>query len=176
MRNALLLALVVLVGPAGAHRPVGVPETTRIEDPTISWALEGRFETGNEVFVVKFDMPRDFALPFEILVPHRGKYAEFRPAFAVVGEGLFDPTPVELDALPREIPYGMGVYVDLNEVEERDVFFEGVFRRAYWSSGTTAVPLLAGDHEIWIWSPDGDTGPFLVGMGVEEDFGPLEDE
>jgi hypothetical protein len=27
-----------------------------------------------------------------------------------------------------------------------------------------------GPHEVWIWSPAGDTGDWQFGLGVEEDF------
>ncbi len=28
----------------------------------------------------------------------------------------------------------------------------------------------SGDFEVWVWSPDGATGDFVLGFGVEEDF------
>jgi hypothetical protein len=168
VRGAWLLLLAPL---AQAHRPTEGSADTDIADPTISWFVEGELDGPGDVQEVHLEMPRDFALPFELMVPHQARYADWRPAYAIVGPGLPTPSAEELAALPMPIPEGEGAYVDLNDDPERQVYFEDVFRRTYWSSGTIAIPLHQGDNHVWIWSPTGESGPYGLGFGVEEDFG-----
>ena len=167
-----LLALVVLLPIiARAHSPSvlspGAP--TVIEDTSISYALYGVFETGDEVFRVKLSFPEDFALPVEVFVPHRDELKEHRPAFALVGPGLlFEPMAEERAALPLPLPAGAGAYVDLNRVSPRPVFYETFTRRFFWSTGAVALVVPKGDYELWMWSPNKTRGKFGIGFGVEE--------
>lgn len=170
----VLLAL-LLLAPARAHSPTDLSAETVIEDSTTSYAIYGHFETGDEVFKVLLDFPTDFAAPFEVLTPHRRKWADLRPAYAVVGPGLPAPTDDELAFLPEAPPDGWGVYVERNDAAERYVIFESFARGVYWSSRPVAVPLMAGENEIWVWSPDGDTGEVVMAFGVEESFGEEEE-
>lgn len=163
-------ALLLLVLLAAGHQPAQVETEFDVPKPKISYAINGRFETGDEVFVAHLTYDAPFALPFELLTEKRRAYAEFRPRYVVVGPGLPAPDDELRALLPREVPEGAGVFADLNDDAERLVIFEGVMRRFYYSSDTTALVLGAGDHEVWIWSPDGDAGDFVLGMGVEEDF------
>ncbi len=168
MRIPLLLAL--LLAPAQAHRPGLLDYTLEVEDPTISWTLNGSFEDGDEVFTILLDYEAPFAAPFEIFVPARRSLADHRPAYAIVGPGLPEPDDDLRALLPEEVPEGEGVFVDWNDDPERFVYFEGVMRRTLWSSGTTAVALQAGLNQVWIWSPDGSAGDFQFAFGVEENF------
>ena len=169
MIRSLALLLLTLT-PANAHRPAGDINNVEIADPTISWVVPGAFETGDELFVVTLDMPRDFALPFELLVPKRPGLKDHRPMYAVVGPGLPEPDPFSLTLLPADLPEGWGGFVETNDATERIVYFEQVMRRNMWTSGTIALPLQAGVSEIWVWNPAGTTGDFQLGFGVEEDF------
>lgn len=168
-----LLALALFLGgvsTAAAHQPTTAADYEfDVEKPKISYALVGSFDSGDEIYTVRLSYDEPFALPFELLTEHRARYADFRPAYAVVGPGLPAPTADDLAFLPREVPAGAGAFVDRND-GEREAIFESVMRRAYYSSGAIALPLLAADYEVWIWSPDGDTGDFTFGFGVEEDF------
>lgn len=169
MRPALLLLALLL--PASAHQPTSVADTITIDRPEISWAISGEIDDAEHVTTISMDMPDDFALPFELLVPHRKAYADFRPIYAVIAAGLPAPSDEERALLPKDLPEGMGVYLDLNDALERYVVFEDVLREVYWSSGPIALALQAGPVEIWVWSPTGQTGPFTLAFGVEEDFG-----
>lgn len=167
----VLLAALLGVTTAHAHQPqAGDGETWVIDKPKISWALYGGFETGDEVFTVELTYDEPFALPFELMTEHRAKYENFRPAYAIVGPGFPEPSDADRDFLPRDVPDGAGVFIERNDDEDRRVYFESILRRSFWTSGTIALPLVVGDYEIWIWSPDGDTGDFVFGFGVEEDF------
>lgn len=167
MRPMLLLLLVPL---APAHQPAEVVSDFDVPNPTISYAVNGRFTTGDEVFTLHMEMERGFALPFELLIEKRSSNEDHRPMYAVVGPGLPPPTDELRALLPRELPDGVGVFIDRNDDPERLVIFESVMRRYYWSSDTTALALDPGAHEVWVWSPEGTTGDFVIGLGVEEDF------
>jgi hypothetical protein len=171
MRGALL----VLVGlglalVARGHAPGNLADEFVVPNPETSWALYGSFATGDEVFVVDLDLAQDFATIFEVLVPHRTAWAEFRPRFAVVGPGLPVPDEVERARLPRPLPAGAGAFIEHNDATHRTVYFEGVTRSVMWTTGAIALPLGHGAHQIWIWSPDHASGDFTFGLGVEEDF------
>ena len=87
MRTVLLLML-LFVPEASAHRPSTAEAVTTIDDPTVSWVVNGELHDGDEVFRVKLDFPRPFALPFELMTERRAGAADFRPAVAIVGPGL----------------------------------------------------------------------------------------
>jgi hypothetical protein len=161
----------LLLSPAQAHRPDLLQTSYEVEDPTVSWVLAAEFEEGDEVFTLLLDYDEPFGAPFELLIPLRDSLAEHRPAYAIVGPGLPEPSEELRALLPYEVPDGEGVFVDWNDDPERYVYFERVMRRTYWSSGTVAVALGAGLNQVWIWSPDGTTGAFQFGFGVEENFG-----
>ena len=139
-----------------------------VDDATISRALYGNFQTGNELFIVEIAFPEDFAFPFEVFVPHRVELQGHRPAYAIVGNNLPMPSPAQLAALPKALPPGAGAYVDLNQIHPRPIFYESFTRRFFYSSGVTAYVLPQGSYEFWLWSPAGTTGKFGIGYGVEE--------
>lgn len=167
-RSAWLLLAGLPLAPA--HQPGENDGITQIEDATVSHAIYGAFEHGDEVREIHLTLPGPFAFPFEILVPHIPKNEDFRPFYAIVGPGLPIPDADTLALLPKEVAPGAGVYLDRNDAPERDVIFEGFLRRVSWSSGTIALPLREGSYQIWIWSPEGTPGEFVFGFGVEEDF------
>ncbi|HEY3450383.1 MAG TPA: hypothetical protein VGK67_28775 [Myxococcales bacterium] len=167
-----LFALFVSV-PAVAHAPgmLHADQTTVLENPKASRILVGTFRTGSELFVARLTFETGFATPFEIFTPHREELRNFRPAYAVVCQGLPIP-PMEVQTrLPRPLPEGAGAFVDFNELVPRPVLWEFVMRRVYWTTDPTAVPLPAGDCDVWIWSPSKQRGPMALGVGVEEKFG-----
>ena len=165
----LITAMLLLaVAPLEAHEPNTVENEFDVDDPTSSYALYGEFVDGDEVITVRLSYDQGFSAPFEILTPYRDKYEDHRPAYAIVGPGLYEPTAAQRAALPREVPDGMGAFVELNQRDNRPVIFESFTRRVFWSSGPIAQRMPGGDYEIWIWSPDQTTGPFALGFGVEE--------
>lgn len=168
MIRALLLGL--LLQPALAHRPAALDTTLEVADPTISWTLNGSFESGEEVYTLFLDYEEPFAAPFELMVPAKRSLEDHRPAYAVVGPGLPVPSAEEQDLLPLPLPEGYGAFIDWNDDPERFVYFEGVMRRTLWSSGTIAIAMQAGENQVWIWSPEGTTGDFQLAFGVEENF------
>lgn len=174
LRHGLgVLALLLGLSRVGhAHIPLVAKPELDVADPQISHAIYGTLEgREDEVFVFRLSFEEPFALPFELLVPRRRSLEDHRPAYAVVGPGLPEPSVDELAVLPRPLPDGMGAFVELDEEPKRLVIFESFTRRAFFSSGPIALALEAGDFEIWVFSPEGTAGDFVMGFGVEEDFG-----
>jgi hypothetical protein len=174
-RTAVLAcAALAAAGTAVAHGPqLFDDEPVDVDEPRLSWVFVGEFVTGDELVELRLDYADEgFALPIELLVPHQPALADHRPRYAVVGPGLPPPTDAERALLPREVPEGMGVFLEHNDGEPRVTLFEGFMRRMYWTSEPVALALDAGRSEIWVWSPRGTTGRFAIGLGVEEDFGP----
>ena len=90
MRRSVGIAIgfVILASPAWGHRPTSFDADEVVSDPTISWTIPGRFETGEEIFSFTLEYDSPFAAPFEILVPTANGNGEFRPRYAIVGPGL----------------------------------------------------------------------------------------
>lgn len=173
MKRAILLLMLLSLGlsPRGhAHRPTAVQREFDVELPEVSHAIYGELAGPDDLYTVRLTFEQPFAMPLEILVPHRRSLEEHRPVYAVVGPGQPAPTPEEAALLPRPLPPGAGVFLERNDAAERLVIFESFSRRMFWSSGPMALALAAGDHEIWIFSPEGTSGDFVLGFGVEEDF------
>lgn len=175
VRHGLGLAALLLLGVSRvghAHIPLVAELELDVEAPEISHAIYGTLSgRDDEVFVFRLRFEEPFALPFEVLVPRRRALEDHRPVYAVVGPGLPEPTEAERALLPRPLPEGMGVFVEPNDRAEREIIFESFTRRAFWTSGPVALALEAGEHEVWVFSPSGTDGDFVLGFGVEEDFG-----
>lgn len=174
-RSSLLVCMTaLLLASAGqGHQPATLDGVRVIEKPTISHALYGELSDEVPVLEIKMDFEQSFAMPFELLVPHKSEFQNFRPMMAVVAPGLPPPNATESDLLREagiEIPDGTGVYVDQNDDEERLVIFESFTRRVFWSTGPIALAVGPGTTQIFVWSPEGETGAITVGFGVEEDF------
>lgn len=176
LRVTPVLALGLLVATAASgHVPDSLEDKLEVEAPYRSTALYGEFETGEEVFTVVLDYSeRAFSMPVEMLVPVRDEWEDHRPMFAVVGPGLPPPNAVTEALLPREVPEGMGVFLEQNSDDERAEFYEPFSDTNFWTSEPTALIFDEGVHEVWIFSPAGTTGKFTFGFGVEEEF-ELED-
>ncbi len=169
--GALALGLVVLpIHRVMAHQPNVFEhgETLVVGDPLLSFALYGNFESPEDSFEAKMQLDAPLAIPLEILVAARGELTDHRPLFAIVGVGLPEPTEAEGALLPRPLPDGMGVVIARYEREDREIIFESYTRRAFWTNGVVAHVLPAGDVRLWVWSPEGTTGKFVLGFGVEE--------
>lgn len=169
--GVVLLLLCVVSRVGHAHIPLVAQPELEVESPEVSHAIYGTLRGDQaQTFVFRLRFEEPFAAPFELLVPHRRGLEEHRPWYAVVGPGLPEPTAEQRALLPRAVPEGMGVFVERNDVPERPVIFESFTRRAFWSSGPVALALAEGEHEIWVFSPEGTKGDFVLAFGVEEDF------
>lgn len=170
LAGVVVCLLIIFAGLLWSHSPglLDPDHPFHVDDAAISRALYGEFQTGEEVFIVELTFKEDFALPFELFVPHRNELKGHRPAYAIVGNNLPVPSIAQLAALPKLLPIGAGAYVDLNEINPRPVFYESFTRRFFYSSGVTAYVLPKGSYEFWLWSPQKTSGKFGIGFGVEE--------
>ena len=169
--GALALGLcVVPIQRAMAHQPNVFEdgEVLVIDDPLLSFAFYGNFESPDSFFEAAMQLGDPLAIPMEILVAARDDLSDHRPLFAIVGAGLPQPTEAEEALLPRPLPDGAGVVIGRYEREEREIIFESYTRRAFWTNGVVAHILPAGDVRLWVWSPEGTTGKFVLAFGVEE--------
>lgn len=169
--GALAVGLfVVPIHRAMAHQPNVFEdgEVLVISDPLLSFAFYGNFESPDGVFEAAMQLDDPLAIPVEILVAARDDLRDHRPLFAIVGAGLPQPTEAEEALLPRPLPAGTGVVIGRYEREEREIIFESYTRRAFWTNGVVAHILPAGDTRLWVWSPEGTTGKFVLAFGVEE--------
>ena len=175
----MLTSLLLLRGDeAQAHLPniLRPGEVFQVPDPLLSFALYGTFSHADDVFEVRLQPETPLAVPIEIMVPRQDALTNHRPLFAIVGKGLPKPSATELAQLPRPLPDGMGVVLGRYEREDREILFESFSRRVLYTNGVVAYVLPAGDVRMWVWSPSGTTGKFVLGLGVEEgkqDFGNL---
>ncbi len=169
--GALALGLFVFpIHRVMAHQPNVFEdgEVLVVGDPLLSFALYGNFESPDDFFEAAMQLDEPLAIPLEILIAARGELTHHRPLFAIVGAGLPEPTEAEKALLPRPLPEGKGVVIGRYEREDREIIFESYTRRAFWTNGVVAHVLPAGDVRLWVWSPDGTTGKFVLGFGVEE--------
>ncbi len=161
---------VVPIHQGMAHQPNVFEngELLVVSDPLLSFALYGNFEAPDNFFEAAMQLEKPLAIPVEVLVAAKDELRDHRPLFAIVGTGLPEPTPAEKALLPRPLPVGMGVVITRYEREDREIIFESYTRRAFWTNGVVAHVLPAGDVRLWVWSPRGTTGKFVLGFGVEE--------
>jgi len=176
---ALLLGLGLAASPpADAHLPANADALAR------SRSVDAEFIDGDEVFVMDMHLESGAALPLDVLVPPQDHLREHRPALALLGPGLPAPRGDTAAQIPGGVPLGAGVWVQWNDAPERPVVYEPTTRRVFWGSPAVALPLQSGDYEVRVWSPEGTTGPFSVGVGVDDDplrqvllrLGPLDAE
>jgi hypothetical protein len=170
-KSVLLFVLLVFPLTAFGHTPGELSEEVRLSTLEQSWALYGDFEKGDETYVIQIELEEGIGIPVEILVPEKEENNNHRPMYAVVGPGLAEPTEEERALLPYDIPNGMGVFVERHDKEERAEFYEAFTQTNFWTSEAVALQLDRGTHEIWIFSPEGTTGEFTLGLGVEEAWG-----
>jgi hypothetical protein len=180
------LSVVVLLGllilwpaAAEAHRPVFVePGQATLElpvqtgDPEISWAFYGRLPAPGSHDVYRLHAEAGEPLYFGVLVPEIERLRGFTPSVALVGPGL--PTARVAD-LPIPTPPGSGAIVLRAEGAEPRRFYEPFSQTDYWMYPDTRIPAPAtGDYWLVVWSPSGQTGPYVLALGEREVFGVAE--
>lgn len=173
MKFRFLMPLLLFAAPLWSHQPKVLNDNYTVEGPEISHALYGKLDADHQRLTVRMTFEEPFAMPFEVLVPHRAELEDFRPAYAILSAGLPEPTAEERAVLAEqdiEVPDGYGVYVENNDNPERLVIFESFTRRVFWSTGPVAVALGEGETVVHIWATNESYGPLTLGFGVEEDF------
>lgn len=170
----VLCLLLVAAVPAWAHKPI-FPDgagCTRddaivVEDVTISQVAYTEITDGCPQLWLTFEAEAGQELYLQIALPQIERYADLRPAVAVLGPGL--PT---VD-VPFDVPEGYGGYVfTTDDVTEPESFHEPFTGTDSWilRERTQDLPE-AGQYYIVAYVPSGETGKIWVAFGRQEQFG-----
>jgi hypothetical protein len=120
--------------------------------------------------------------PVEMLVPKAGRYRAFRPAFALVGQGLPAagvPPPFIVERLRTAytaVSLVPGAYPRVLVVPDpraaaRAGFYEPFSFTSYFRGGATRVELRPGvTYHLVVYVSAGQTGEYALGIGEAEQF------
>jgi hypothetical protein len=147
-------------------------------DALVKYALYGRLDSDEDVdfFAYEFEDAQD-EWPLRVTVPMCGEhFAPFYPSMALIGPGL-EPLEDE-DALPFELPEGMGAQIFVEEEQpEPRVSIVNFHPWQLYSSTLHKVDIPeAGEYLLVVWEPEGDVGGYFVTTGINEELDPDRDE
>ncbi len=173
----IALTALLLAGPAFAHKPI-FPEgrgctqddAIVIDDINVSQVAYTELTEACPRLWLTFDADAGQELYLQIALPQIDRYADLRPAVAVLGPDL---PPVDV---PFDVPAGYGGYVfATDDVEEPESFHEPFTGTDDWilKELTRDLPV-AGRYYMVAYLPAGEVGKIWVAFGREEQFG-LED-
>jgi hypothetical protein len=109
--------------------------------------------------------------PISLQSAHCGDHATyFYPSVAVIGPGLDAP---EADALPFELPEGMGaqVFATTDDPAEPHQAIQLEFNNIYYEPLSFAVDIpAAGSYTLAVWEPNGVIGGYVMTTGSQHDL------
>jgi hypothetical protein len=170
-----VIAILATAGAATAHVPYlecrdfteGAPYEVRSEEQSIavySW-LESRTDVDVYRVVVRQPTVLFFA---DCIVPVFPEYGEFRPSFALIGQGLPDPG----EPLPVALGPGEGAIVLHDEgTTPRETFYEPFGNKSYYQGPTLEMDIPAGTYRLVYWDPAGNRGDYVAAIGKYEIWG-----
>lgn len=175
LRLAPVAFLVLMFSaPASSHHLImeqpdtgGFESALAIPRPEISWAVYARLEKPEDVDFISFKIDRPGKVHLGIFIPYRPEFADYYPAYALVGPGL--PAPDQ--ALPFTLAPGLGAVVVRSQPQEkRETFFEPfTWTRLYYGVTFTDTGVREpGIYYMVVWSDGGDHGDYLVSYGTAE--------
>ncbi len=172
--HLLALFLVTTGGTGWAHNPVvidGGPTDAssahKIADISASRVAYHHAMPGQPFLWMTFDGAPGQKLEFQMGVPKIDRYANVRPATALLGPGL-PPAP----ELPFSVPEGMGAVLFATDGQEPTVFNEEFTGTVDWMFREESLTLpQAGQYFMVSYLPSGDEGKFWVAPGKAEVFG-----
>ena len=183
--------------PAGAHVPFLEPDrpsdapavqgdpfpgAIRLPDVAVSRAVYGTLAPWESFDAYRLKVSRPVSTPVEMLVPKAGRYRDFRPAFALVGQGLPAagvPPPFILERLRTAytaVSLVPGAYPRVLVVPDpgaaaRVGFYEPFSFTSYYRGGATRVQLRPGvTYHLVVYVSAGQTGEYALGIGEAEQF------
>lgn len=185
IRTPLILYLVIglvialfLPSAAMAHKPIIIDRSIdrfetalSIPDATVSYALYGNLAQQGQVDLYKFTLDQETPFHARIAVPKRPQYADFTPAFVVIGPGL--PTMNEPPHFPLDIPKDQGRAILLSQ-GEADEFFEPFTQTTLIQHQLFSRNLGPGTYYIAVYDPTGRTGKYVLATGDREQFDLLD--
>jgi hypothetical protein len=157
-------------------------------DPATIWSWDalavqaGQLALDDDIDVFAITFPEAVeGWEFELMIPVCEDHFEaFFPSVAVIGPGLDVP---EADALPFELPKGMGAEVFVEDIykeryvvdEQRSIQTENQINGApaYFSTPRWIDIPEAGDYFIAIFEPEGQVGAYMLSLigGQHDQFG-----
>ncbi len=167
-----LIAIVLAVTPASAHRPyfeeqdIGSSAPWIVKDPTISTVVYATLESAADVDYFAFDGRQGDRILLEITIPQIEGQESFAPSLALLGPGLGSA------ALPAQVerPAGAsGALLIEPPAGPATSFFEPFSRTSYWERQSQRVTLPAdGRYVVAVWHPAGEMGRYGFVIGDKE--------
>lgn len=170
-----LLSTLVFASTASAHRPVfGEPGgTITLDEIQVSHAYYMEIESPGQVDTYVFQGQAGEHLHAGIVIPAIEGLEDFGVSMALLGPGL---PAVDATALPPGVKSSTDAAGQQQALicptETNDDFFEPFTQTNYWKRQTLETDLPAtGTYQLIIWSPEGQTGKYVLDVGTLEEFG-----
>lgn len=167
-----LIAIVLAVTPASAHRPYFEEQDIVssapwiVKDPTISTVVYATLESTTDADYFVFDGRQGERILLEITIPQIEGQENFAPSLALLGSGL------AASALPAQVerPAGAsGALLIEPPAGLATTFFEPFSRTSYWERQSQRVTLPAdGRYVVAVWHPAGELGRYGFVIGDKE--------
>ena len=171
-----VLAAVLCVTPgAWAHRylendgsHVSLERALPIGDIGLSQVVYHEVTADTSQIWLSFDAEAGAVASIELGVPKIDRYADYRPAYALLGPGL-----PPLENPPVTVPEGYGgIVFTTDEVADPEVFAEEFTGTDSWIFGRQEISLPeTGRYYIVGYVPSGEPGKFWIAPGTREQFG-----
>lgn len=105
------------------------------------------------------------------LVPACNTYFDLLPNIAIVGPEQENLPAYDGDDLPFELEEGEGVYLITNDEQGEEWYEEFTFKSYYYQNTIDIALTETGFYKIYVWSPEGVKGDYVLEMGHVEVFG-----
>jgi hypothetical protein len=171
----ILLGGLAAATPARAHVPY-IEATDYswldpfvIENEPATKAIYGWLQTPYDVDVTTFTVTSPVTVQAELDVQVCPAYAQFLPAYAIIGPGLPPPS----QPLPVSLPEGYGAIIVYNTPpgDPRETFYEPASQKTYYQGMTTTVQATTpGKWAVIVWDPYHQGGDYVLSTGYEEVF------
>lgn len=180
MNNRFVVAVLVVMGMAvsgpyaWAHRYIpnegphnSVETAIPIKDIAISKVVYHEITAERPSVWFTFDAQSGDHLDVQVGVPQLERFANLRPALAVLGPGL------PAVSLPFAVPEGYGGWLfDYTSLESPEAFYEEFTGTDSWRYPEESVDLpVDGKYYTVAFVPSGDTGKLWMAVGKAESFG-----
>ena len=141
-----------------------------IQDPNISIVLYDEVTCEDPLLWMSFEATAGFDLYVQGGVPEIERLSDYKPTIAIIAPGF----PEAEDALPFDIPEGLGVVV-LEPEEEPSDFYEPFTQTSswIWIEDTLTLPE-DGTGYVVAWNNTDTTGKLWIAVGTVEDFSDVE--
>lgn len=192
-----LLAMFFIVPPASAHRPEEGADAgpTMIPDPNTSYAYYRQIDSPTDVHTYTFTGQADQFFHAGINIPQIKGLEDFEVTMALLGPGLpalggeagdpddplhaaseseHQPHDTHTLSLPAgfDTPIYNGIILKSQPGED---FFEPFTQTNYWGKQQIDLNLPdSGTYTLVVWSPEGETGKYVLDTGTEEVFSPAD--